>query len=406
MESEAVAEAEPFRIVSLIPGVYLPTLLFSIGQGAVLPIVPLFARELGASVAVAGLIVAMRGLGTMFADLPSGVMESRFGDKTVSIIGTGMVVVVAFGASLAGTPLQFAALIFFMGAGWSLWFLARLSFISQAVPVEQRGRALALVGGTNRLGTFIGPILGGVLAGQFGLEAAFYLQAVLGACAVAVIVVCVKNERPPETHLDGMDAYRRIFATAREHRYVLATAGMVGVSLQLLRLGREVLIPLWGDSIDLDVAQIGLIFGISSLLDAVLFYPTGSIMDTWGRKWAATPCLVILALSLALMPLTGSFWGMLAVGLLSGFGNGLGTGVGMTLGVDFSPPDARGEFLGMWRFISDVGTSAGPLVIGGITAVGSLGLACIAIAGIGFGGAAIMAFLVPETLRRRQPAPD
>ena len=46
---------QPFRLRSLVFSVYLPTLLFAIGQGAILPVIPLFARDLGASVAIASL---------------------------------------------------------------------------------------------------------------------------------------------------------------------------------------------------------------------------------------------------------------------------------------------------------------------------------------------------------------
>ena len=42
------AVTPPFKISSLVFSVYLPSFIFAIGQGAVLPIVPLFAKELGA----------------------------------------------------------------------------------------------------------------------------------------------------------------------------------------------------------------------------------------------------------------------------------------------------------------------------------------------------------------------
>ena len=94
-------QQETFKLSSLTLSVYLPTFLFSIGQGAVLPIIPLFALELGASVAAAGMVVGMRGLCLMLFDLPSGVVVSRFGDKGAMITGSILVAVVAVGASLS-----------------------------------------------------------------------------------------------------------------------------------------------------------------------------------------------------------------------------------------------------------------------------------------------------------------
>jgi hypothetical protein len=75
----------------------------------------------------------------------------------------------------------------------------------------------------------------------------------------------------------------------------------------------------------------------------------------------------------------------------------------MTLGADFSPDIGRGEFLCAWRVMGDLGGVGGPVVISILTGVGSLALASVASGGIGLAGAAVMVFLVPETLRRRVP---
>ena len=168
--------------------------------------------------------------------------------------------------------------------------------------------------------------------------------------------------------------------------------------LQLLRMGRQLLIPLWGDEIGLNEAEIGLIFGLASGVDMFLFYPIGIVMDRYGRKWAAVPCLLILGGSIALLPATGAFASLLAVGLLSGLGNGFGSGLVQTLGADLSPPQARGEFLGLWRLIADSGSAGGPFLISGMVVVAGLGAAAVATGAAGLLGAAIMALLVRETL--------
>jgi hypothetical protein len=78
----------------------------------------------------------------------------------------------------------------------------------------------------------------------------------------------------------------------------------------------------------------------------------------------------------------------------------MGAGINMTLGADFSPSVGRGEFLGVWRLVSDIGQAGGPVVISLLTGFGSLAAASVATGGIGLVGAAIMVLLVPETLRR------
>ena len=92
MRSTTPPDPHPFGIRSLILIGCLPTFLFAVGQGAVLRVIPLFVRELGASVAVAGLGVAMRSLGTLVLprsfDCPQGV-DSRGSRSNVGVRGAG-----------------------------------------------------------------------------------------------------------------------------------------------------------------------------------------------------------------------------------------------------------------------------------------------------------------------------
>jgi hypothetical protein len=70
------------------------------------------------------------------------------------------------------------------------------------------------------------------------------------------------------------------------------------------------------------------------------------------------------------------------------------------LAADFSPESRPGDFLGIWRFISDVGSAGGPLAVSFIVGVASLALAAMVTAAFGFTGATAMWLRVPETLRR------
>ena len=399
MTNAARREQQTFKLTSLTLSVYLPTLLFSIGEGAVIPIIPLFARNRGASVAAAALVVAMRGLGTLLFDLPSGVVVSRFGDKGAMVTGTALVAIVAIGASLSRSALVLAVLILVMGGGWAFWQVARLAYVSEITPLRHRGRALSLLGGISRAGTLIGPILGGFLGKHYGLESAFYAQAAMGVAASALMFNVVRKSSVEEVPR-GVGAGGRLVATVVAHRRIFLSAGLAVITLQMMRQCRDVFLPLWGNAIGLDVAQIGLVYSVSSLIDAGMFYPAGYVMDRWGRKWAGVPSLLILSLGFLILPLTSGLSDFTLVAMLIGVGNGLGPGIVMTLGADFSPDGRRGEFLGVWRFMGDVGSAGGPLAASFIAGVASLGLAATVTAVLGFIGATLMWLRVPESLRQ------
>ncbi len=384
------------RIRSFIFSFYVPSFLMAAGLGMIAPIAPLLAQELGGSLAVTGFIVGLKGIAIMIFDLPAGFLVSRFGRKKIMAITAGVTFAAAVFAGLNRSLVALGIFNFFMGFVHSFWMLSRLSYIRQVVPARKRGRILSLMGGIMRVGTFLGPIAGGFLGKHWGLQSPFFFQAVLAAIAAGFLVRFVKpiasepmNDSPFITQIG------QVF---KRHSRVFLTAGSAMIALGVIRSSRSILVPLWGQAIGLDVAAIGLIMGLSSAIDMTLFYPVGIIMDHQGRKWAALPCMLILSLSLSLMPLTGGFAGLLAVSLLAGLGNGMGSGINMTLGSDLAPRNGIGEFLGVWRLIGDVGTAAGPLLVGFIAQAVALGPAPLVVAGTGIVGALIMLFKVPETL--------
>ena len=84
----------PFQMRSVALAAFLPTLLFSIGEGAIIPLIPIVAHNLGASLALAGFIAAMVMVGQLIGDIPSGWVVSRIGERN-SMIWASMLTIVA-----------------------------------------------------------------------------------------------------------------------------------------------------------------------------------------------------------------------------------------------------------------------------------------------------------------------
>ena len=385
-------EAPPTPTIrSLVASVYLPTLLFAIGQGTVIPVIAITATDLGASVALAGFIVAVRGIGTMAFDVPAGALVGRLGERTAMIVGTGILIAALLGCIVSPNPWVFAACMFVMGCGWAVFLLARLSYVSEVMPPDTRGRALSTLGGVQRIGNFIGPFVGAAAIWAIGLDGAYLTHVVL---AVAACVVLVAIPDPHETSTMHRQ-HLPVIEVLSEHRRSFLTIGAGAASLGVLRVCRQALLPLWGLQIGLDAAQVSLLFGISSAIDMTLFYPAGVASDRYGRRAVALPCCALLSLGFLTMPVTASFAGLALVGVLMGVGNGLGSGIIMTLGADLAPPDGRAAFLGAWRLVSDAGQAGGPLLAAGVTWAATLAAASVSIGVLGLAGMAVFAIYLP-----------
>lgn len=383
---------------SLVAVVYLPTFLFAVGQGAVIPIIALSAQEMGASVALAATAVAMRGIGTMFFDMPAGALIERVGERRAMTIGTFVLIAALGGCYVSSSVYMYLASVFVLGCGWAIWMLARVSYVADVMPVSLRGRALSTLGGVNRIGNFVGPLVGAVVISFAGLGGVYVFHAFLAVAGLATLARLPGGDTGGSRH----HPTPRVASVIRSHARVLLTAGIGAMCLSVLRASRYAILPLWGANIGLSPQSISVIFGVASAMDMALFYPAGVISDRLGRKFVAVPCLLLMAIGFVAIPATSGVVSLTLAGLAIGAGNGMGSGIVMTLGADFAPDEARASFLGVWRLVSDMGQAGGPLLVAALGAATTLGAASVFVGGVGVVGAAMFAFAMPETLRLTQ----
>lgn len=386
----------------LVP-VYAPSLLMAVSQEALAILLPLYVVELGGSLAFAAMIVGLRGIGVLMFDVPAGLLVARFGDKPVLLGGLALILsgmlLLALGTSpsaIGQAALGVAALA--LGSGHAAWMLGRQSYLADVCAPAELGRAIAAMAALQRGGALFGPVLGGALASVAGYPIAFVAGAATAIIAAATVLAFARDVE--SHHIEGDHSLIGTLRVLRAHRGVFATAGLSSLSLQLMRATRQLLVPLFGQAIGLDVAAIGLVYSLGTVVDIALFYPSGVLADRWGRKWSAVPSMLLFALGLAVLPLAGGLYSLLGAAVLLGLANGLGTGVVMILGADFARRSGeQGQFLGLWRLIGDLGISIAPLLSGVLVDAASLAAASLTVAGIGFAGTLVMAFLVAETLR-------
>lgn len=384
-----------FTLSSLVLPFYLPSALAFLGSGLALPLLAIYARRLGMTDAGAAFVVGLVGLGSLFFNIPAGLLMVRYGMRRAVLISTLVEAAAATVAAFAAAPWILGVSSFIIGMTQTTFFVARLAYFRTLVPSEKRGRALSLIGGENRFGYFIGPMVGGLVAQMIGFRYVFLMYALLMALSwISLFLWVPATPRPvnPDRWTPAQS-----WSILRKNARVFSTAGLAIIALQLMRTARQALVPLVAHSLGLSVSHIGMIIALMFFVEILLVYPVGYAMDHWGRKATAIPCLLLLSLGLGLLPFAHSLFMMIIAVVVAGIGNGFGTGINMTLSTDFAPSDNPSEFIGMWRFVVDLGTMSGPFVVGLITGVFSLSGAALLVAAVGLGGAAVMGLLVPET---------
>jgi MFS family permease len=374
-----------------------------------IPILPLFADSFGVSYSLVGLVLASQGIGTLIGDVPAGLMEGRLGQRRAMLLGIATIAISILAMSWAQSVLELIVYGLGSGLGTALFNISRVAYITNATAIQRRGRAIAIFGGLNRIGTFGGPVVGGAIGLWLGLRAPFILYALVAVVGLALVAIFARNTGEISAAARGgvRSHSSHLWDIIKAHHRNLASAGSGMLMAQMIRAGRQIIIPLYGaEVLGLDVQQIGLIISMAAAIDMCMFYPAGIIMDRYGRKFAYVPSFLIQALGMALIPLTAGFTGLVFATLIIGFGNGLGSGTMMTLGADLSPPESVGEFLGVWRLIGDTGQSAAPIIVGSVADVVGFAIATWVIASAGLAAASILGLAVPETLKPSSKAKE
>ena len=412
------------------PMIYGPTVLFAVGEGAVIPLIPVIAAQLGADLATAALVASALVVGQLCGNIPAGWAVARIGERFTMAAAGALSLVAVVAMAFAPSLGLFALAVFLIGFCAAAFGLARHSFMTTRVPLAFRARALSLLGGTFRLGMFIGPFVAAGLLALTGDE--HTTMWFFAACLVATVLLVLlgpdpekelaRTSRPDASRTDppltedtgeavtgSIPTSERVgvFRTMWRFRRVLARLGLAAASLSAVRSARQVVLPLWGVSIGLDAQTIAIIVGVSGALDFALFYASGQVMDRFGRLWAALPAMLLMGAGFLALSFThdtdqAAMWFAMFAAVL-GVGNGLSSGILLTLGADVAPKGDPAPFLGSWRTLTDAGGAVSPLLVSAIAAVSSLAVATGAIGLISLLGAVAFVRWVPRFVPKAKP---
>ncbi|MCI0144083.1 MFS transporter [Arthrobacter bambusae] len=369
-------------------------MVYEIGNGAIAPVIALTAIDLGASAATAGFLLALSGIGRILGNVPAALLAERVGDRKAMIIAACLDIGALVACFFASSAIVLGAALLVIGMSTSTFYLARQSYLASVVPPAFTGRAMSALGGSHRVGLFIGPFLGAAVIYAAGLRSAYILAVFTAVCVVILLIVIpdvpgVHAVKDPG-HSSG--DRRRILT---ENRKLFLTLGLAIFAAGAVRGAKQTLLPLWAQHLGLGPEQTSLIFGIAGAVDALMFYPSGRIMDRFGRLIMAAPSMLLIAGAVLALPFTTGLVSLSIVAIIMSLGNGLGTGVMLTLGIDAAPAVGRIHFLGIWRVIGDSGNAAGPVVMSIVAVATSLSGGLFAIGILGVFAAAALAKWVP-----------
>jgi MFS family permease len=365
---------------------FLPTLVFEVGNGAVLPVVALSALHLGASAGEAAFMLALLGIGRVLGDVPASALAHRVGDRRAMVVASALAVAAFVLCLLARSLVLLGLALVVVGAATAVFYLARHSYLIVMAPVHLRATVMSTLAGSHRVGLFLGPFVGAGVIALTNVQGA-YLVAVVTSAATWVLLMLVRDG----SQLPSAPVPQEVTTTWRvllRYRRLFLTLGMALLAAGAARSARQTVLPLWADHLHISAETTSLVFGVAGAAEMLLFYPAGRVMDRWGRLAIGIPSMVLLGGGMMCLPLSTGVLSLTLVAVVMGIGNGIGSGIMMTLGADAAPTDERVRFLGIWRIFGDTGNALGPVLVSVVATVTALSTAIIAVGTTGLLSAA------------------
>ncbi|MBA3907301.1 MAG: MFS transporter, partial [Pseudonocardiales bacterium] len=260
---------------SMVPSMFLPAMVYEIGNGAVAPVVAITALDLGASAGTAGFLVALLGIGQLIGDVPAAVLAARLGDRRAMVVAGGVSMAAMLGCLVTPSLPLFGVCLFVIGMCSAAFYLARQSYLTEVAPLHLRARALSMLGGAHRIGLFIGPFVGALVISVVSLRAAYGVAIVTAGLAALLLLVIPDIDpaggvsaaplgRPPGASGHAAHGFG---STLRAHRRLLLTLGVAVLAIGATRAARQVVLPLWAVHIRLSPEATSLVFGVASAVD-------------------------------------------------------------------------------------------------------------------------------------------
>jgi multidrug resistance protein len=386
-----------------------------LGFGAVVPVVALYAEDFGVSQTAIGLTIAVYGLARFLVNYPSGQLSERIGRKPTLAIGGIITVVGTLLCAVAPNYPVFLGARFVAGAGAAVVLTAGQVVVADIASPHNRGRVMAIYTGVFVFAVGAGSYPGGWLAANVGLASPFIANAILAGVVTLLALFFVPETRPAAARAaSAAERKTKARVSFRDQvRLLTAIPGfplicLVSFSAFFARTGGLFnVIPLLAeDQIGLRPDQIGLGIGMISIVGLVLVYPSGALVDRFGRKGVIIPSMIFSAVAMVSFAFAGTFTTFMVSSLLWATASGISGAAPAAYAADLAPKDSVGPAMGLYRTIADLGYVIGPLLLGTLSDLISPEAALYFTAALLISSGALFLVNAPETLPERMEEPE
>jgi MFS family permease len=360
MEKAAEKPEKSMRTIFLV--LALSVAVSNLGIGIIAPLLPVYAKMLGADGVLVGLIFSTFSISRLIFMPAAGALSDRYGRKSFLMTGLFLYAFCSVAYIVALQAWSLVGIRFLQGAASAMILPIAMAAVADLTASEKAGEAVGTFNVPIYLGLGFGPLMGGVIADWISIEINFLIMGLLSLLSLFLVLAFMprigerKKKAPIRIRAWGLlkdPVFRAVFFL----RFALSVG--LGVMSSFL--------PLLGVmEIGLSMAAVGFCIAVKILTVAVLMHPFGKLADKRDKVK-----LIIAGTGLNAMALLGataarSLPELLAVCVIWGFGSALSVPAMTALVIARGKvlETGMGRAMGLFNLAFSAGIAVGPIALG------------------------------------------
>ena len=346
-------------LITLLLSVFIALL----GIGIIVPVMPVFAQELGAGGLALGMIIAAFSVTRGLVQPLVGSLSDSWGRKGFLMAGLFIYGVVGLLIPLAGDVDHLIVIRAFHGVGSAMIVPIGMAYMSLLAPAGHESRYMSYLNVAIFSGIGCGPVIGGVLSDLWGLASVFYTMAGLSLLALGLVIVYMPRQ-VANTGVKQGRFFKSLVSMVRNRK----TAGILTAryATMIIMVPSMAFIPLLMSEWDgVTGVQIGLVIACRTLVNAVLQVPFGKLADAYSkRKIFIVSCLLLSAVVYCIPFFTTVTLMAIVYLLLGSVEAAIWAVLGGYASLEAKANYGHGTMMGMFAFAMSAGVFTGAVLAG------------------------------------------
>ena len=373
--------------VKIFVTLFLAVFATTMGAGLVVPLLPVYAHELGAGAFQIGLIFGAFSLTRTIFVPYFGRLADRKGKKP--LLTAGLFIYFFLSLLYAASRSVESLILLRLGQGFASAMILPVAqaYVGMITPAQKEGRIMGLFNMSLYGGLSIGPLLGGVLNDLFNITASFLS---MGALTLSAFLLCLlllptenrsykEKSRASKDSFSYMELLRTpsIFSLFAFRACFMTCIGIIWAFLPLLA----------STNLALSSSAIGVVIMTSVFVSGLFQVPMGYLADRFSKRALTIAGGILAVISVLYLNRASSFGELVLANGILGLAGGISFPAIMALGViEGRRTNAMGSLMGLLALGHSLGMLAGPLLAGaliGFTSFGTVFILGAIILGVG-----------------------